>query len=72
MCNACGFYCCGSDQFERCGCESCPYSECWPDEPDDTYDDDYPDDYERSGRFRCVEIRDPEGSGSPAQPRRHT
>lgn len=23
MCNACGFLCCGSDQFGGCGCESC-------------------------------------------------
>lgn len=28
MCNACGFYCCASDQFEGCGCDTCGYEEC--------------------------------------------
>lgn len=32
MCNACGFYCCASDVFEKCGCDHCPCSACWPDE----------------------------------------
>lgn len=30
MCNACGFYCCASDQFEGCGCDHCEESACWP------------------------------------------
>lgn len=34
MCNACAFYCCGSDEFERCGCDGCPEPDCW-----DTDDD---------------------------------
>jgi hypothetical protein len=38
MCNACGFYCCASDEFEKCGCEGCYCSACWP---DDDEDDDY-------------------------------
>lgn len=29
MCNACGFQCCGSDQFERCGCNHCDNPACW-------------------------------------------
>ncbi len=28
MCNACGFLCCGSDEFGGCGCESCGCDEC--------------------------------------------
>ncbi len=40
MCNACGFYCCASDQFYGCGCEHCPCSECWPDDDDDEGIDD--------------------------------
>lgn len=38
MCNACGFLCCGSDQFDTCGCDGCPYSECW-DIPENDFDD---------------------------------
>jgi hypothetical protein len=45
MCNACGFYCCASDQFERCGCEYCPDPACWPDDEDEFGDEDeYGDD----------------------------
>ncbi len=29
MCNACGFSCCGSDEFEGCGCDHCDEPECW-------------------------------------------
>ncbi len=28
MCNACGFLCCGSDQFGGCGCEHCGNEAC--------------------------------------------
>lgn len=28
MCNACGFLCCGSDEFEECGCNHCPNPAC--------------------------------------------
>lgn len=28
MCNACGFLCCGSDEFAECGCNHCPHPEC--------------------------------------------
>lgn len=29
MCNACGFQCCGSDQLDGCGCDSCRDDACW-------------------------------------------
>jgi hypothetical protein len=29
MCNACGNVCCGSDQFEGCGCDGCHEPDCW-------------------------------------------
>ena len=54
MCNACGFLCCGSDQFSGCGCTHCGCPECATDCPEcgepeewcscgeyDAYDDDY-------------------------------
>lgn len=28
MCNACGFLCCGSDEFGGCGCEHCGEDGC--------------------------------------------
>lgn len=28
MCNACGNLCCGSDEFEGCGCDGCPVTDC--------------------------------------------
>lgn len=28
MCNACGFLCCGSDEFGGCGCEHCGEPDC--------------------------------------------
>lgn len=31
MCNACGNLCCGSDQFEGCGCDGCREPECHTD-----------------------------------------
>lgn len=40
MCNACGFYCCASDEFEACGCDHCPNSKCWSDDPDEFDGDD--------------------------------
>jgi hypothetical protein len=43
MCNACGNVCCGSDQFEKCGCDGCDCEDCWSDEPEDMEDDDYHD-----------------------------
>lgn len=60
MCNACGFLCCGSDEFDRCGCESCPNPECWPDDDIDYFDDDYAADYgfcgcNKPSAFQCVE-----------------
>jgi hypothetical protein len=30
MCNACGYYCCASDEFDHCGCEYCYNPACWP------------------------------------------
>lgn len=44
MCNACGFFCCGSDEFDGCGCDQCPCSDCWPD--DDEFYCDSDDDWE--------------------------
>jgi hypothetical protein len=29
MCNACNNQCCGSDQFEGCGCDNCDEPDCW-------------------------------------------
>jgi hypothetical protein len=40
MCNACGFYCCASDEFGGCGCDHCYCSECWPDDREE-YEDDF-------------------------------
>lgn len=28
MCNACGFLCCGSDEFSGCGCDHCSEPAC--------------------------------------------
>ena len=28
MCNACGFLCCGSDEFSECGCDHCEEPDC--------------------------------------------
>ena len=39
MCNACGFYCCGSDEFEGCGCDQCPCSACWPEVDEEEAED---------------------------------
>lgn len=46
MCNACGFMCCGSDEFEKCGCEHCECPDCWPDEDEDLEHDDLFEDQE--------------------------
>lgn len=57
MCNACGNYCCGSDEFGGCGCDGCEEPECWSDDEDDYEDDDFK--YgrqcgcERPSVFRC-------------------
>jgi hypothetical protein len=69
MCNSCGNYCCGSDEFERCWCDGCPEPDCWS---DDAHDIGFGDDMGRPdedddgvlmplvacgcgprGRFRC-------------------
>jgi hypothetical protein len=31
MCNACGFICCASDEFEGCGCDTCGVDDCLED-----------------------------------------
>lgn len=62
MCNACGNHCCGSDQFEGCGCDGCFEPDCWSDDEDELdEDDDFYDhgDYEpprAHSHFRCVEV----------------
>ena len=38
MCNACGFYCCAWDGFERCGCDWCDNSACWDDDEEEDGD----------------------------------
>lgn len=61
MCNACGFFCCGSDEFSGCGCDHCDEPDCWSDDEDffGDDDDDYPD-YDcrcaRPSSFECVQI----------------
>lgn len=60
MCNACGNYCCGSDEFGRCGCEDCPNPACWPEDDEDRqqFPDPDPDDivvFSRP-RFFCESI----------------
>lgn len=58
MCNACGFFCCGSDAFEGCGCDQCPNSDCWPDDvfydEQDGDDDCDEGDYEAGAECRCL------------------
>lgn len=34
MCNACGFFCCASDQLGECGCDSCAEVACHETCPD--------------------------------------
>ena len=46
MCNACHNVCCGSDQFEKCGCDGCECEDCWSDDPEDMEDDEYYEDLE--------------------------
>jgi len=41
MCNACGFLCCGSDQFARCGCDWCDEPDCRSEIEFDDDDDEY-------------------------------
>lgn len=36
MCNACGNFCCGSDEFGQCGCDHCPEPDCWDAKDHDT------------------------------------
>ena len=60
MCNACGFLCCGSDEFSGCGCDGCDEPDCWSDDDDFFGDDD--DDYmdcacARPAQFECVQCR---------------
>lgn len=38
MCNACGFYCCASYEFDGLGCDHCQCPACCPE--DDHYFDD--------------------------------
>lgn len=44
MCNACGFLCCGSDLFSRCGCNGCDEFDCWDDDAEDDDEIEYLDD----------------------------
>lgn len=32
MCNACGFLCCASDAFDKCGCDTCAVDACLDDD----------------------------------------
>lgn len=65
MCNACGFLCCGSDEFSECGCDSCPYEACHygpdDDEQSDWADDDVMDcvcaSRPTSAKFECSAVR---------------
>jgi hypothetical protein len=50
MCNACGFYCCGSDEFDSCGCDHCPYVACH------CYEDDDEDYEDGECGFYCEEV----------------
>lgn len=59
MCNACGFYCCGSDEFSRCDCDYCDEPDCWSDDFDeDDFDafDDLDCACSRPSSFQCVQI----------------
>lgn len=64
MCNACGFLCCGSDEFGGCGCDGCEEPDCWSDD-DDLFGDDGDfdlDDYDfcacrKPSAFQCVEVQ---------------
>lgn len=51
MCNACGFICCASDEFDGCGCNFCECPACWS-EDDDDFDDD-PSAYDEDGSLRA-------------------
>lgn len=55
MCNACHNMCCGSDQFEACGCDHCDEPDCWSDDFDEG-DDDYEFDCActKPARFECI------------------
>jgi hypothetical protein len=44
MCNACLNVCCGSDQFEKCGCDGCDCEDCWSEDDLDTEIDFYDED----------------------------
>lgn len=44
MCNACGFYCCASDEFDGCGCEGCYKIACLPAEDEGNDEDNDEDD----------------------------
>lgn len=68
MCCPCGFLCCGSDEFGRCGCDDCPDPRCHDTRPDDAPDPFAPfagvedDDLPLAAlsrapaRFRCIEV----------------
>lgn len=55
MCNACGFYCCAWDGFEKCGCDHCPDPKCRDDDEDDFDDCDgtFDGDCETPDAVRC-------------------
>lgn len=52
MCNACGFFCCASDMFGKCGCDHCPNPDCFDDE-DEFYCDAIDDECD-CGEDTCV------------------
>jgi hypothetical protein len=54
MCNACGFYCCASDELGKCGCEHCPDPACWWDEEDDDLSAEEEFDLEEAARLECA------------------
>ena len=59
MCNACGNYCCGSDEFGQCGCDGCPEPECWSDDEDffgDIHDPDMDCACARPSAFQCEQV----------------
>lgn len=45
MCNACHNVCCGSDEFEGCGCDHCGCEACWSIDDED-FDDEFSGEWE--------------------------
>lgn len=57
MCNACGFHCCASDGFDRCGCDWCGNPACWDnDEEDYDTEDGYEAEQGGSKSMKCEAI----------------